>query len=97
MFVAESKFKVANGMAREVKAAFRLHKVDSAEGFVRMDVLSPRDAPDEIVLLTYWTDEERFRAWHSSHLFREAHGGIPPGLKLDPKETRLRFFDLISE
>ena len=97
VFVAISTFTVANGMAAEVKAAFRLHKVDSAPGFVRMDVISPRDAPDEIWLITVWASEELFKAWHHSHLYRESHSAIPKGLKLDPKGTQLRFFDHISE
>ena len=55
LFVAISKFAVANGMTVEVKEAFvkRPHLVDSAEGFVRMDVLSPKDTPDEIWLLQH--------------------------------------------
>jgi heme oxygenase (mycobilin-producing) len=40
LFVAISKFAVANGMTAEVKQAFvnRPHLVDGAEGFVRMGV-----------------------------------------------------------
>jgi heme-degrading monooxygenase HmoA len=97
MFVAISKFTVANGMTAEVKAAFRLHKVDSADGFVRMDVISPRDEPNEIWLITFWADEAVFTAWHHSHLYHESHATIPKGLKLDPKGTQLQFFDHISD
>ena len=69
--------------------------VDSAPGFLRMEVISPVEAPDEIWLLTYWTDEESIRDWHHSHEYRESHGQIPKGLKLVPKSTRLRFFEQI--
>jgi heme-degrading monooxygenase HmoA len=95
-FVALSKFTVANGITEEVKAAFRLHLVDSVSGFVRMDVISPVDCPDEIWLLTYWADEESFRIWHHSHLYRESHKGIPKGLKLVPHSAELRFFEHIG-
>ena len=46
-FVALSKFVVANGMTEEVRRAFneRPHLVDSAPGYVRMDVISPLDSP----------------------------------------------------
>ena len=94
MFVALSKFAVANGMTEEVKSAFaaRPHLVDNAEGFVRMDVISPEDKPDEFWLLTYWSDKESFRTWHKSHMYRDSHKGIPKGLKLDPESTEIRYF-----
>jgi heme-degrading monooxygenase HmoA len=85
-------------MAPEVKEAFvnRPHLVDSAPGFVRMEVISPVDSPREIWLLTFWTDEESFRIWHRSHAYRDAHKGIPKGLKLVPKSAELRFFEHVS-
>lgn len=94
-FVAISRFVVANGMTGEVKAAFRArpHLVDGAAGFVRMDVLSPVDRPEEIWLVTHWADEESYRCWHSSHLYRDSHNGIPPGLKLVPGETKITYFE----
>ena len=98
LFVAISKFAVVNGMTAEVKEAFvkRPHLVDSADGFVRMDILSPKDAPDEIWLLTYWRDEGSFKVWHKSHLYRDSHKGIPRGLKVDPSVTEIRHFDHIT-
>ena len=49
-FVALSKFVVANHLTPEVKRAFvaRPHLVDSAPGFLRMEVLSPKERPKEI-------------------------------------------------
>ncbi len=97
MFIATSRFTVANGMADEVKRAFadRPHLVDSAPGFLRMDVISPIDTPDEIWLMTYWSDQSSFREWHSSHEYHQSHRGIPKGLKLVPKSTEIRFFEHI--
>jgi len=97
-FVAISKFAVANGMTREVKDAFvaRPHLVDSAEGFLRLDVLSPVESPDEIWLVTFWRDEASFKAWHKSHMYRDSHKGIPKGLKLDPNATEIRYFEHIT-
>ena len=53
-----SRFVVANDMDAALKRAFvlRPHLVDNAPGFVRMDVLSPEDMPNEIWLMTYWVD-----------------------------------------
>ena len=97
-FAALSRFAIANGMTSEVHQAFqsRQHLVDSVPGFVRMDVLSPSDSPDEVWLMTYWRDEPSFRAWHRSHLYHESHKGIPKGLKLVPGRTNMRFFKHVS-
>jgi heme oxygenase (mycobilin-producing) len=94
-FVALSKFVIANGKTAEVKEAFRQrpHLVDDQPGFVRMDVLSPLERPEEIWLVTYWTDAESFTLWHHSHLYHESHKGIPKGLKLVPGETKIRHFE----
>jgi heme oxygenase (mycobilin-producing) len=96
-FVALSRFTVANGMTAEVKRAFvdRPHLVENAPGFVRLDVISPFDNPDEIWLITYWTDEESYRAWHRGHTYKGSHAGIPKGLRLDPSATGIRTFEFI--
>ncbi|HYE31414.1 MAG TPA: antibiotic biosynthesis monooxygenase [Methylomirabilota bacterium] len=97
-FVAISKFAVANGMTAQVKEAFRArpHLVDSADGFLRMEVISPVDSPDEIWLMTFWRDEPSYRTWHKSHMYRDSHKGIPKGLKLRPEATEIRFFEHIA-
>jgi heme-degrading monooxygenase HmoA len=96
-FVALSKFVVANGKTAEVKQAFRdrPHMVDGQPGFVRMEVLSPLDRPEEIWLITHWTDAGSFNLWHHSHLYHQSHKGIPKGLKLVPGETEIRHFERI--
>jgi heme-degrading monooxygenase HmoA len=98
MFVALSKFVIANDMAAAVKQAFcnRPHAVDSAPGFVRLDVLSPEENPREIWLITYWQTRKNFEDWHQSHLYRESHAGIPKGLKLVPKSSSLSFFEHVA-
>jgi len=97
-YVGVSRFRVSNGMEQNVAAAFRerAHLVDGAEGFLRLDVISPADDDSEFWLLTYWTDEESFRTWHHSHQYRESHSGIPKGLKLDPTATSFRSFRHIA-
>ena len=98
MFVALSKFVIANDMSPAVKQAFRNrpHSVESAPGFVRLDVLSPEENLNEIWLITYWSTRKNFEEWHKSHLYRESHSGIPKGLKLVPKTTSLIFFEHVS-
>ncbi|MDP1534720.1 MAG: antibiotic biosynthesis monooxygenase [Rubrivivax sp.] len=94
-FVALSKFVIANDKTAEVKEAFRRrpHKVDDQHGFVRMEVFSPLDRPQEIWLVTYWTDAASFKHWHHGTHYRESHKGIPKGLKLVRGETEIRHFE----
>ena len=97
-FVSLSRFVVANGMEVEVKDAFRRrpHLVEDAPGYLRMEVISPVKSPPEIWLLTFWTDEASFSAWHKSHLYGQSHRGIPKGLKLAPGETKVTHFEHVS-
>lgn len=98
MFVALSRFTVANDAAEQVKEAFvnRPRLVENAPGFVRLDVVSPVDDPQEVWLLTYWENEQSFKLWHHSHLYRDSHRGIPKNLKLVPGSAKLRFFAYVS-
>lgn len=81
MFVALSRFTISNGMAEEVRSAFRHrpHLVDRAPGFLSMEVISPLETPAEIWLVTRWRDEQSYRVWHRGHDYHEAHKGIPKG------------------
>ena len=96
-FVSLSKFVIANDKTVEVKEAFRQrpHLVDGQPGFLSMEVLSPLDRPEEIWLVTHWTDAESFKLWHRSHLYQDSHQGIPKELKLVPGETEIRHFEHI--
>lgn len=98
MFVALSRFTIANDMADAVREAFRArpHLVDSEPGFISMQVMSPVDNPQEIWLVTHWVDESSYRTWHHGHSYRDSHAGIPKGLKLVPKSTEIRFFNLFA-
>jgi heme-degrading monooxygenase HmoA len=98
-FMAMSRFVVANGMEDIVRQAFidRPQLVEQAQGFVRMSVLRPADSPAEFWLLTYWTNEQSYRTWHTSHAYHDSHDGIPKGLKLVPKSTQIRFFEQVTD
>lgn len=99
MFVVISRFSIANDMIAEVITAFqnRPHRVDGAPGFIRMEVMSPIDRPEEIWLKTYWQDETSYSRWHASHAYHESHAGIPKGLKLVPGSTSIRSFNIFAE
>lgn len=95
MFVALSRFTIANGKADEVRLAFmnRPHLVDDVQGFLGMEVMSPIDQPAEIWLVTRWCDERSFRSWHRSHEHHKSHKSIPKGLKLVPGTVNLLLFE----
>ncbi len=97
MFIAISKFIVANGMTAAVHDAFanRPHVVDAYPGFVKLDVLSSQQNPDEVWLVTYWNDRNSYDRWHSSPEHHQTHRFIPKGLKLVPGSAQLMFFDHI--
>ena len=99
MFVALSRFTIANNMTDEVRTAFRNrpHLVDGAPGFIGMEVMSPLGNPEEIWLLTRWNDEQSYRNWHRGHEYHESHKGIPRGLKLVPGSATVRLFEVFSE
>lgn len=94
-----SRFTVANGMESQVREAFlkRPHLVDGAAGFLRMEVLNTKDAPEEFWLLTWWTDEASYRAWHKGHAYRDSHAGMPKGLKLVRGSAAVRFLDHVTD
>jgi heme-degrading monooxygenase HmoA len=96
--VAISRFTVANGMTREVKDAFRNRPgyVNDKPGFVKMDVISPVDNPDEIWLVTYWTDRASYDSWHSSPDRRQSQQFIPKGMKVVPGSTSITFYEHVS-
>ncbi|MGM0557023.1 MAG: antibiotic biosynthesis monooxygenase family protein [Myxococcota bacterium] len=86
--MAISRFVVQNGMEDEVRAAFenRPRGVESVPAFLGFEVLQ---SGPTFILLTRWSDEDAFQAWHRSPKHREAHALIPRGLKLDPAQTQL--------
>jgi heme-degrading monooxygenase HmoA len=100
MFVVISKFTVDNNddMTGAVKRAYseRPHLVESNAGFVRLDVISPIENPNQIWLITYWAERASFESWFRTHPYQEAHQNIPAGLKLISDQTEMLFFEHIS-
>lgn len=99
MVVVLSRFRVVGEMADPTRKAFlaRPHRVEDAPGFLRLEVLCPRDQPDEFWLFTYWTDEESFRVWHRSHDYKESHRGMPKGLKVVPGSVSIRVLEHVAD
>lgn len=99
MFVALSRFTIANDKVAEVRAAFqqRPHLVDGAPGYIGMEVMSPTDDPNEVWLYTRWHDEQSYHNWHRSHEYHASHNGIPKGLKLVQGKTKITLFNVFAD
>ena len=98
MVLAFSRFRVANGRGDAVREAFlnRPGLVDNVLGFLGLEAFTDTEDASLFYLLTRWTDAESFRRWHGGPDHKQAHKGIPKGLKLDPSFTLLRTLDRIS-
>jgi len=96
-FTAISKFEVRNNMEDEVREAFKNRPgyVEKANGFLGLNVISPKDNPAEFWLITHWADEESFHHWHQNHR-SESHQHIPKGLKLVRGSFSITYFDHIT-
>lgn len=91
MILALSRFKVANNMQEDVRAAFaqRPRLVDRVPGFLGLETFVDHADETMFYLETRWNDAETFHAWHHSPAHHASHKHMPRGLKLDPKATRL--------
>ena len=99
MFVAISRFTVANDTHDAVADAFRQrpHEVDLAPGFRRMEVRNGGEAGRSFAVVTWWDDAADFHAWHRGHAFKDAHRGMPKGLKLVSGSMHIDHFSLLCE
>lgn len=91
MVTVISRFRVRNGMEDEVRNAFanRPHLAEEAVGFCGLSVLTDTVDPSVFLLVTRWTDEIAFRAWHRSEAHHQSHERMPHGVKLDSSFTSL--------
>lgn len=99
MILVLSRFKVANDSAPAVREAF-LHRprlVDRVPGFLGIETFTDRADPSTFYLLTRWTDEPSFRAWHNSEAHHRSHRSIPKGVRLDPKFTEIIALERIQD
>jgi diguanylate cyclase (GGDEF)-like protein len=94
-----SRFRVRNGLQEQVGQAFlnRPRLVEKAAGFCGLEVLTDAQDPAVFFLVTRWTDEASFRAWHSSEAHHQSHAFIPAGLKLDATYTSLSVANRIED
>ncbi len=71
--------------------------VEEAGGFCGLDVLTDASNPSVFLLLTRWTDEPSFQAWHRSEAHHQSHAMMPKGVKLDATFTSLTLGNRIED
>ena len=99
MVTVISRFRVRNGLEEGVRKAFldRPRLVEKAPGFRSLEVLTNNADPSVFLVLTRWSDEESFRAWHRSEAHHQSHELIPKSLKLDSSFTSLTIGNVIED
>ncbi|MCB0284326.1 MAG: antibiotic biosynthesis monooxygenase [Calditrichaeota bacterium] len=53
--------------------ASRAGAIDKLPGFRYMNVLKPNSENDKYLIVSYWDDEDSFKAWTKSEAFIEGH------------------------
>jgi heme-degrading monooxygenase HmoA len=87
MYVSMSRLRVTPARAHELVAAFRsrAHLVDDAPGFLDLQVWQNDRDPSELIMVSRWTDRERFKAYMRSEAHRVSHDRIESSLAADIK------------
>ena len=75
MFVVTNRLYIAPDWVQRFEDRFRnrVGKIDTQDGFVRMQVLKPSKPDDPYLVMTSWRDAVAFRAWVGSDDFKQAH------------------------
>lgn len=74
MYIVMNVVEAKEGRVEDFERAFRERErlVQQAQGFVGFELLR-RDRDREYVVLTKWEDEQTFKSWVGSDLFKRSH------------------------
>jgi len=74
-YIVANRIPVASGFETMFEERFqnRAGQIDKQAGFVRMQVLRPKESGDPYIVLTPWENEEALRAWVGSEYFKVGH------------------------
>src|SRR4051812_40012746 len=97
-----SRLRIAPEEAPALVAAFRnrVGLVDGADGFVDLQVWQSDRDPGEVLMVSRWTDRERFKTYMRSAEHRFSHERIEPGLKVAIQLQRLEHlhgYEVVAE
>lgn len=51
----------------------RAKEIDKLSGFIRMNVLKPKNKNDQYLIVSYWDNEQSFKDWTRSEEFLKGH------------------------
>jgi heme-degrading monooxygenase HmoA len=97
-FVVSSEVTISPQNGGQLEQAFRdrLHLVESAPGFQRLEVWQDIALPGVFVMVSWWDDDERFREYMKSDAHRRSHARIP-SVPERPRGTRLRRYRRVND
>ncbi len=99
MYVSMSRLSVPPARAAELVAAFRRRAglVDSADGFVDLQVWQSDRDPGELVMVSRWDSRAHFTAYMRSREHQVSHDRIDPGLDAAIKLERLEHMHVVAD
>jgi heme-degrading monooxygenase HmoA len=102
MYVSMSRLRVEAARSDALVAAFRrrAHLVDSAPGFLGLEVWRSDRDPEEVLMVTRWRDRAAFTAYMRSADHRTSHERIEPSLQAAIRLERLEHlhtYDVVAE
>src|SRR3954468_2760253 len=102
MYVSASRPRVAPVLAPELVAACRsrAHLVDTAEGFVDLQVWQSDRDPTELMMVSRWRDRACFTAYMRSDAHRVSHDRFDPAVNEAIKLERLEHlhtYEVVAE
>lgn len=100
-YVSVSHLRIPEDEAPVLIQAFRqrVHLVDSVPGFQRLEVWQGSE-PGEVLMVSWWSDRECFKAYMRSPEHRISHDRISPELRDHIKLERLEnvtSYELMAE
>jgi heme-degrading monooxygenase HmoA len=96
-YVSVSELRVPAEGRAALLAAFegRLGAVESWPGFVDLQVWQDRADAERFVMVTWWRDEDAFRAYLASDAFARSSERIPRGPD-GPQRTGLQRYEVVA-
>jgi heme-degrading monooxygenase HmoA len=102
MYVSMSRLRVEAAQSDALVTAFRrrAHLVESAPGFVDLQVWRSDRDPEEVLMVSRWRDRESFTAYMRSADHRTSHERIDPALQAAIRLERLEHlhtYEVVAE
>jgi heme oxygenase (mycobilin-producing) len=102
MYVSMSRLRVDADQSDALVAAFRrrAHLVDSAEGFIDLQVWRSDRNPEEVLMVSRWRDRAAFTAYMRSAEHQISHERIDPALQAAIRLDRLEHlhtYEVVAE